>query len=53
MAVTSRPEPIPVDVMAAPPDAAVVAAAELVVELVPDTAEVMLLPVPCHRYIGG
>jgi hypothetical protein len=41
MAVTSRPEPIPVDVMAAPPEDAVVAAAVVVVELVPDTAEVI------------
>jgi hypothetical protein len=41
MALISRPEPIPVEVMAALPEAAVVAAAELVVELVPDTAEVI------------
>ena len=40
MAVISRPEPIPVEVMAALPDAAV-ADAVLVVELVPDTAEVI------------
>jgi hypothetical protein len=41
MAVMFRPEPMPVEVIAALPEDAVVAAAVLVVELVPDTAEVI------------
>ena len=41
MAVMSRPEPIPVEVMAALPVDAVVAVDEVVEEVVPDTAEVM------------